>query len=120
MAQVFSRQFSVKWWDKFKVDRIAEYVYRDFPQIADPPKPKPSSSNGTSQSSLQVEGSKSELQEIARQLIIQASQMEDDDDDASPNSQSSTSQPQLPPNQMSPSQKMLWVDSQDPYDLNSD
>lgn len=75
--KVLFRQFSVKWWYKFKVERIAEYVYRDYPPPVASQKPtqKPSSSS-TSHSSLQVEGkSKTELQEIARQLIIQASQM---------------------------------------------
>ncbi|CAL9001078.1 unnamed protein product, partial [Prunus brigantina] len=31
-TRVFARQFSVKWWDKFEVDRIAKYVYNDPPE----------------------------------------------------------------------------------------
>ncbi|CAB4298797.1 unnamed protein product [Prunus armeniaca] len=49
--------------------------------------------------------------------------MEDDDNDATPKSESSPSQSQLPPSQASLAQKMHWADypdSQDPYDLNSD
>ncbi|CAL9002621.1 unnamed protein product, partial [Prunus brigantina] len=64
-------------------------------RVAQPPKTKPTSPCGSS-SFLSTEGkSKSELQEISRQLIIQASQMDDDDDDdATPKSESSLSQPQ--------------------------
>ncbi|CAL2237198.1 unnamed protein product [Prunus armeniaca] len=85
-TRVFARQFSVKWWDKFEVDRIAKYVYNDLPHD---PIPHPASPTGSTLSSLSVEGkSKSELQEIARQLIIQASQMDDDEDNDSPSSSS--------------------------------
>ncbi|KAI5314568.1 hypothetical protein L3X38_043744 [Prunus dulcis] len=81
-----SLQFSVKWWDKFKVDRIAYYVYRDFPQLVNPPKPQPVSPVGSTHSSLSIEGkSKYELKELARQLMLQAFQMDDDEDsDADP------------------------------------
>ncbi|CAL8991158.1 unnamed protein product [Prunus brigantina] len=100
------------------VDRIATYVYNDLPQVASSKKP----SSSTSHSSLPIEGkTKAKLQEIARQLIIQASQMDDDD---SPRSQSSTSQPNPSSSQKSPSQKpKRWADyedGQDPYDLDSD
>ncbi|CAL8993771.1 unnamed protein product [Prunus brigantina] len=120
-----SRQFSVKWWDKFQVDRIAEYVYRDFPKATNPSKPKPVSPVGSSHS-LPIEGkSKAELQEIARQLIIQASQMNDDEDNDNANSPMFQSSSSCLPNQ-SPSQPRRWSDyhdAQDPYtayDLNSD
>ncbi|CAL2257673.1 unnamed protein product [Prunus armeniaca] len=114
-TRVLARQFSVKWWDKFEVDRIAKYVYNDLPQE---PIPHPISPTGSTRSSLSVEGkSKTELQEIARQLIIQASQMDDDEDNDSPSS--SSCQPM-----QSPAKKKFWYkDSQDPYDaydLNSD
>ncbi|CAL8114377.1 unnamed protein product [Prunus armeniaca] len=70
-TRIFARQFSVKWWDKFEVDRIAKYVYNDLPHDSAPP---PTSPTGSTKSSLSVEvKSKSDLQEIARQLIIQAS-----------------------------------------------
>ncbi|CAL8118498.1 unnamed protein product [Prunus armeniaca] len=114
-TRVLARQFSVKWWDKFEVERIAKYVYNDLPQE---PIQHPVSPTGSTRSSLSVEGkSKSELQEIARQLIIQASQMDDDEDNDSPSS--SSCQPM-----QSPAKKKSWFeDSQDPYDgydLNSD
>ncbi|KAI5324510.1 hypothetical protein L3X38_033583 [Prunus dulcis] len=97
-TRVLSRQFSIKWWDKFKLERIADYVYADFPPVRNP-QPEKKSSPATLHSSLPIEGKfKSELQEIARQLMLQASQMnEDEDSDAAPKSQSSTSQPKLPP-----------------------
>ncbi|CAL2237412.1 unnamed protein product [Prunus armeniaca] len=114
-TRVFARQFSVKWWDKFEVDRIAKYVYND---LHHDPIPHLASPTGSTRSSLSVEGkSKSELQEIARQLIIQASQMDDDEDNDSPSS--SSCQPM-----QSPAKPKSWYeDSQDlydAYDLNSD
>ena len=107
-TRVFARQFSVKWWDKFEVDRIAKYVYNDLPRE---PVPRPVSPTGSVRSSLSIEGkSKAELQEIARQLIIQASQMDDDEDNDSP--PSSSCQPM-----QSPAKTKPWYDdSQDPYD----
>ncbi|KAI5338963.1 hypothetical protein L3X38_018235 [Prunus dulcis] len=120
-TRVLSRQFSIKWWDRFKLERIADYVYADFPPIRNP-QPDKKSSPASSHSSLPIEGkTKSVLQEIARQLMLQASQMnEDDDSDATPKSQSSTSQ-QKSSSQKTPAPKMLWSDypqnSQDRYDF---
>ncbi|CAL9000242.1 unnamed protein product, partial [Prunus brigantina] len=97
---ILSRQFCIKWWDKFKIERIIEQVNTEFPLVKAPLMP---STFGTSYSSLPIEGrSKSKLKELARQLMVQASQMnddDDDDDDASPKSQSSSSQTQNPSNQ---------------------
>ncbi|KAI5327369.1 hypothetical protein L3X38_026765 [Prunus dulcis] len=77
------------------------------------------SSPVSSHSSLPIEGkSKSEHQEIARQLMMQASQMHDDTD-ASPKSESYTSQPK-PSHPQAPAPKLRWSDypdEQDPYDL---
>ncbi|KAI5318457.1 hypothetical protein L3X38_038165 [Prunus dulcis] len=95
-------------WDKFEVDRIAKYVYNDLPVE---PMPRPISPTGSIRSSLSVEGkSKAVLQEIARQLIMQASQMDDDEDNDSPSSSSC----QPIPNLVKP--KSWYDDSQDPYD----
>ncbi|KAI5330042.1 hypothetical protein L3X38_029439 [Prunus dulcis] len=41
-ARIFARQFSVKWWDKFEVQRIAKYVYNDLP--IEPPATSPTGS----------------------------------------------------------------------------
>ncbi|KAI5352991.1 hypothetical protein L3X38_005883 [Prunus dulcis] len=107
-ARIFARQFSVKWWDKFEVDRIARYVYND---LLVEPMSHPISPTSSIRSSLSVEGkSKVELQEIARQLIMQASQMNDDEDNDSPSSSSC----QPIPNPVKP--KSWYDDSQDPYD----
>ncbi|CAL8135781.1 unnamed protein product [Prunus armeniaca] len=68
------------------------------------PIPRPVSPTGSTRSSLSVEGkSKSELQEIARQLIIQASQRDDDEDNDSPSS--SSCQPM-----QSPAKKKSWFE----------
>ncbi|KAI5323150.1 hypothetical protein L3X38_032222 [Prunus dulcis] len=84
------------------------YVYNDLPVE---PMLRPISPTGSTRSSLSVDGkSKAELQEIARQLILQASQMDDDEDNDSPSS--SSCQPILNP--VKP--KSWYDDSQDPYD----
>ncbi|CAL8992101.1 unnamed protein product [Prunus brigantina] len=116
-TRIFARQFSVKWWDKFEVDRIAKYVYNDLPLDPIPrPRQRPTSPTDSVRSSLSVGGkSKSELQEIARQLIIQASQMEDDEENDS--DRDSPSPPSCLPMQQSPAKPKSWYeDSQDPYD----
>ncbi|CAL8993066.1 unnamed protein product, partial [Prunus brigantina] len=60
LSRQFSiKQFSIKWWDKFKAERIMEQVNTEFPQVNAPQRP---STSGTSHSSLPIEGrSKSEL-----------------------------------------------------------
>ncbi|CAL9004327.1 unnamed protein product [Prunus brigantina] len=62
-TRILARQFSVKWWDKFEVDRIAKYVYNDLPEDPIPrPRPRPTSPADSTRSSLSMEGkSKSEL-----------------------------------------------------------
>ncbi|CAL2259655.1 unnamed protein product [Prunus armeniaca] len=128
-TRIFSRQFSVKWWDRFEVHRIAEYFYRDFPKPIYPKhEPEPTSPH-SSQTSLSVEGkSKTELQDMAKQLLLQASQMQDDDEDNESQS-SSNCQPRQQSPSPSPDRPMRWSDyphGQDPneaytsYDLNSD
>ncbi|CAL9028494.1 unnamed protein product [Prunus brigantina] len=129
-TRFFSRQFFVKWWDRFEVHRIAEYVHRDFPTVhkpEPPPKHEPSSPH-SSQTALSVEGkSKAELQELAQQILLKASQMQDNEDIES---QSSSS---CQPGEQTPERPMRWSDyphGQDPneayneayaaYDLNSD
>ncbi|CAL8992099.1 unnamed protein product [Prunus brigantina] len=116
-TRIFARQFSVKWWDKFEVDRIAKYVYNDLPSDPIPrPRQRPTSPADSVRSSLSVGGkSKSELQEIARQLTIQASQM--DDDEENDIDRDSPSSPSCQPMQQSPAKPKSWYeDSQDPYD----
>ncbi|KAI5323147.1 hypothetical protein L3X38_032219 [Prunus dulcis] len=100
--------FIARYKDKFEVDRIAKYVYNDLPVE---PMPRLISPTGSIRSSLSVEGkSKAELQEIARQLIMQASQMDDDEDNESPSSSS------CQPIQNPIKPKSWYDDSQDPYD----
>ncbi|KAI5342059.1 hypothetical protein L3X38_009934 [Prunus dulcis] len=106
-----------------KLRGIAYYVYSHFPPVRNPQSDKMSSPT-TSHSSLPIEGkSKYELQEIAHQLMLQASQMNEEDDiDSSSKSKSSTCQPRMPSSQKTPIPKMRWSDyppdSQDPYDFN--
>ncbi|CAL9013023.1 unnamed protein product [Prunus brigantina] len=80
---------------RFEIDRIAKYVYNDLPHDS---APHPTSPTSSTRSSLSVEGkSKSELQEIARQLIIQASQMDGDEDNDNDSPSSSSCQPMQSP-----------------------
>jgi hypothetical protein len=75
-----SRHFSVKWWDKFKHDQIISQVNAEFP-LAKANLQKPTKSS-TSVSSLPIEGKyKAELKELARQLMIQISQIGADEDE---------------------------------------
>ncbi|KAI5325426.1 hypothetical protein L3X38_034500 [Prunus dulcis] len=97
---------------------VLQIMFMLIPPVRNPqPEQKPSPAS--SHSSLPIEGkTKSELQEIARQLMLQAFQMHDDTD-ASPKFESSTSQPK-PSNQQAPAPKMRWSDypdEQDPYDF---
>ncbi|CAL2257316.1 unnamed protein product [Prunus armeniaca] len=122
----FSRHFSVKWWDRFETHRISEYFARDFPAL--PPKPEPKPKPSSSQSSqISTEGkSKVELKDLAKQLLLQAEEMQDDDEDNVSESSSSCQPLPLSP---SPDRPMRWSDyphGQDPneaysaYDLNYD
>jgi hypothetical protein len=75
-----SRHFSIKWWDKFKHDRIISQVNVEFP-LARAKLQKPTESS-TSISSLPVEGkSRAELKELARHLMLQVSQMGADEEE---------------------------------------
>ncbi|KAI5323725.1 hypothetical protein L3X38_032797 [Prunus dulcis] len=122
-TRVLSRHFAVKWWDKFGTEKIIHQVNAEFPPLQVPIHPVKDASPSGSNASLQGK-SKKELKELAEQILVQVTQMNDEDsDDASPKSESSSSQQ---PNQLPFSQKSKprWSDyapdSQDPYDLNED
>ncbi|KAI5338513.1 hypothetical protein L3X38_017784 [Prunus dulcis] len=114
-SKFMSRQYFVKWWDKFSMDRISIYVFKDFPQSDHPP--KPSSPTGSVSSAISIDGkSKAELRALAAQLLDQASQMNDDEDnESSPSASScqpgsSSFDPNIP----------FAQDPYDAYDLGSD
>ncbi|KAI5327703.1 hypothetical protein L3X38_027099 [Prunus dulcis] len=114
-SRIMSRQYFVKWWDKFSMDRISIYVFKDFPQSDHPP--KPSSPTGSVSSAISINGkSKAELRALAAQLLDQASQMNDDEDnESSPSASScqpgsSSFDPTIP----------FAQDPYDAYDLGSD
>ncbi|KAI5338515.1 hypothetical protein L3X38_017786 [Prunus dulcis] len=114
-SKIMSRQYFVKWWDKFSMDRISIYVFKDFPQSDHPP--KPSSPTGSVSSAISIDGkSKAELRALAAQLLDQASQMNDDEDnESSPSASScqpgsSSFDPNIP----------FAQDPYDAYDLGSD
>lgn len=119
-SRVLSRHFAVKWWDKVQIHKIIFQVNTEFPPLQAPVNPvnvaSPSSSNATLKGK-----SKKEFTELAEQILAQVTQMKDDD--ASPKSESSSSQ-QMPSQPFSQKPKPRWSDyvpdSQDPYDLNED
>ncbi|KAL6284465.1 hypothetical protein ACE6H2_015394 [Prunus campanulata] len=121
-SPVLSRHFSIKWWDKFGVDRIIYQVNIEFPPLQMPVNPvKTTASPSSSNASLQGK-SKKELKELAEQILAQVTQMNDEDsDDASPKSESSSSQKPSQPFSQKPKPRWSnYPDSQDPYDLNED
>jgi hypothetical protein len=120
-TRILTRIYSVKWWDKFQISRVMGYVYKEFPMAPTPVNQKPSSS-GVSHASLQLEGkSSSELKALAKEILAQASHL-DQEDAKSTSSQGSSSNQAQPPSQKkndSPARK-AWADyedSQDPYEV---
>ena len=90
------REYSVKWWDALKIDPILNQVNKEFP----PPVPRSIKTRSqTNLESISVAGkSKKEINDLANQLKLQASQMEDEE--ISPtSSKASTRHPALDPSQ---------------------
>lgn len=126
-----TRQFLVKWWDKFNQQRIIDQVKIEFPVNVPTPVQQISqskaattltqsstplvstirlgspnaSSSGPSKAKAKAKSRSSELLKLAQQLIAQASQ--DEDDESSEESATATSQ-QDP-------YSSLFQDAQDPY-----
>ena len=67
-GNLLDREFSVKWWDSLKINKIISQMYEEYP----PPVEKPIALRTRSQSSLdsvQISGKSSkELKELAQQL----------------------------------------------------
>ncbi|KAL6286463.1 hypothetical protein ACE6H2_010853 [Prunus campanulata] len=121
-TRILSRHYVVKWWDKVIIGKIINDVNANYPPIQMPTNPVKEASPRSSNASLKGK-SKKELTELAQQLLAQVSQMNDEDHgDASPKSESSSSQ--MPSQQFSqkpkPRRSDYVPDSQDPYDLNED
>ncbi|KAH0974390.1 hypothetical protein GBA52_016289 [Prunus armeniaca] len=122
-TRTLSRQISVKWWDRFNSERIIGQVYKEFPLVK--VTQHKSSISEASQSSLPIEGrTKLYMKELARQLMIQVSQMSNDEDASlkSHSSQAASSNQERNASQKksSSSQTKRCADSQDPNDLNED
>ncbi|KAI5350832.1 hypothetical protein L3X38_003723 [Prunus dulcis] len=99
----------VKWWDKFGIERIIQQVNIEFPPLQAPIHLVKDTSHSGSNASLQGK-SKKDLKELAEQILAQVTQMNDEDsDDASPKSESASSQQpsQLP---FSQKPKHIWSD----------
>lgn len=71
------REYSVKWWDALKIYPIISQVNKDFP----PPVPRSIKTRSqTNLESISVVGKpKKEINDLANQLKLQASQMEDEE-----------------------------------------
>ena len=104
-SNLLDREFSVKWWDSLKINKIISQVYEDYP----PPVEKPIAFRTRSQSSLdsvQIAGKSSkELKELAQQLIAHSQQLESEEQVSPTTSVGSVNQDPIDP----------FQDSQDPY-----
>ena len=103
---LLNREFSVKWWDSLKIDPVINQINKDFPH----PVHKVITLKTRSQSSLEnvlvAEKSSRELKDLADQLLLQASQLEEEEKASPASSESSTSHKPFDP----------FQDSQDPYE----
>ena len=104
-SNLLDREFSVKWWDSLKIEKIINQVYKDYP----PPVQKPVALRTRSQSSLdsvQITGKSSkELKELAQQLIAHSQQLESEEQISPTASEGSVNHNPEDP----------FQDSQDPY-----
>ena len=102
---LLDREFSVKWWDSLKINKIINQVYEYYP----PPVEKPIALRTRSQSSLdsvQIAGKSSkELKELAQQLIAHSQQLESEEQVSPTASVGSVNHDPINP----------FQDSQDPY-----
>ncbi|KAL6219597.1 hypothetical protein ACLB2K_007356 [Fragaria x ananassa] len=136
------RQLLVKWWDKFKTERVLSQFYEEFsvtssspahlaspkpvsptlqlkPQIPQPTVKKPQPTPKKSISSPSSLSKADELKKLAKQLLQQAANLsaEDEEEEHSP-SESSSTHTSAHSHQGSPRQPTRWADyedSQDPY-----
>ena len=102
---LLDREFSVKWWDSLKIEKVINQVYKDYP----PPVQKPIALRTRSQSSLdsvQITGKSSkEPKELAQQLIAHSQQLESEEQISPTASEGSVNHDPINP----------FQDSQDPY-----
>ena len=102
---ILNREFSVKWWNSLKIDLVIDQINKDFP----PPVHRAITQRRRSQSNLEsilvIRKSSRELKDLADQLLLQASQLEEKEKTSPASSESSTSHHPFDP----------FQDSQDPY-----
>ena len=103
---LLDQEFSVKWWDSLKIDPIINQLNKDFP----PPVHRANTQKTRSQSSLEsvsvARKSSRELKDLADQLCLQASQLEEEEKASPASSEASTSHQPFDP----------FQDSLDPYE----
>ena len=104
-GNLLDREFSVKWWDSLKINKIISQMYEEYP----PPVEKPIALRTRSQSSLdsvQISGKSSkELKELAQQLIAHSQQLESEEQNSPTTSMGSVNHDPSDP----------FQDAQDPY-----
>ena len=104
-SNLLDREFSVKWWDSLKINKIISQMYEEYP----PPVEKPIALRTRSQSSLdsvQISGKSSkELKELAQQLIARSQLLESEDQVSPAASEGSVNHDPTDP----------FQDAQDPY-----
>ena len=88
---LLNRKFLVKWWDSLKIDPVINQINKAFP----PPVHKAITLKTRSQSSLEIVSdageSSRELKDLADQLLLQASWLEEEEKASPTSSKASTS-----------------------------
>ena len=105
-TNLLNREFSVKWWDSFKIDPVISLIHKDFP----PPIQRAIAQKTRSQSSLdsvQVTGKSSkELKDLAMQLLLQLEKLESEENVSPTSLEASVNRSPIDP----------FQNSQDPYE----
>ena len=105
-TNLLNREFSVKWWDSFKIDPVISLIHKDFPPLVQ----RAIAQKTRSQSSLdsvQVTGKSSkELKDLAMQLLLQSEKLESEENVSPTSLEASVNRRPINP----------FQNSQDPYE----
>ena len=110
---LLDREFLVKWWDSFRINKVIDQIHKDFPPpIQNVIICKTAVAHRTrsqfSLDSIKITGKSSkELRDLGQQLILQSKQLESAEKNSPASSEASVGYCTNNP---------LFQDSQDPYD----
>ena len=86
---LLDREFSIKWWDSLKIDPIINQLNKDFPPVYNAITHKTRSQSSLEFFSVARKSSR-ELKDLADQLLLQASQLEEEEKASLASSEAST------------------------------